>query len=192
MNELDEETALSIVFANTKRKKRNVDLITVAKSFEYLVRLYGSQNAVAKRVGLHSEMVRQFRSLLKLPEEVQEIIADRRIDKLDVAYRISMIKDPSEQFEAAKGIADLRESKDIRDVIRMIEKAGYSTKESIERIIEAKPKGLHVFVMDFDDRAYTDINKAAKRMGISPAQLVKQIVEEWLNNQGEQAVSKQK
>lgn len=189
MNELDEETALSIVFANTKRKKRNVDLITVAKSFEYLVRLYGSQNAVAKRVGLHSEMVRQFRSLLKLSEEVQEIIADRRIDKLDVAYRISMIKEPSEQIEAAKGIADLHESKDIRDVIRMIEKAGYSTKESIERIIEAKPKGLHIFVMDFDDRAYRDINKAAKRMGISPAQLVKQIVEEWLRSEDEQTGS---
>jgi hypothetical protein len=190
VNELDEETALSVIFANTKRKKRNVDLITVARSFEYLVKFYGSQNAVANRVGLHSEMIRQFRSLLKLPIEVQEMIAKRRIDKLDVAYRISMIKDPSKQVAAAKGIADLSESKDIRDVVRMMAKAGYSTEEAIDRILEAKPKGLHIFVMDFDDILYKEIKVAAKKMSISPAQLVKQIVEEWLDVQKEQAGSK--
>lgn len=183
MNELDEETALSIVFANTKRKKRNVDLITVARSFEHLVRLYGSQSAVASRVGLNSEMIRQFRRLLKLPSEAKEIIADRRIDKLDVAYRISMVKDPSEQIAVAKGIVDLPESKNVRDVIRLVTQAKYSAKDSIKKIIESKPKGLHVFVMDFDDRAYVDIHQAARRMGLSPAELVKQIVEEWIHNQ---------
>lgn len=185
MNELDEETALSIIFANTKRKKRSVDLLTVARSFEYLVDLYGSQKAVAERVTLHSEMIRQFRSLLRLPPEVHDLIAKRQIDKLDVAYRIAMIKDPAQQFAAAQAVADLPQSKDVRDVIRLVTKAGSSAEESKRKVIEAKPKGMHIFVMDFDDKVYTAINQQAKKMGVSPAQLVKQIVEEWLHSQGE-------
>lgn len=185
MNELDEETALSIIFANTKRKKRSVDLLTVARSFEYLVDLYGSQKAVAERVALHSEMIRQFRSLLRLPPEVHDLIAKRQIDKLDVAYRIAMIKDPAQQFAAAQAVADLPQSKDVRDVIRLVTKGGSSAEESKRKVIEAKPKGMHIFVMDFDDKVYTAINQQAKKMGVSPAQLVKGIVEEWLHSQGE-------
>lgn len=185
MNELDEETALSTVFANTKRKKRTADLLTVARSFEYLVGLYGSQKAVAERVGLHPEMIRQFRSLLRLQSEVQDLIAGRRIDKLDVAYRIAMIGDPLQQIAVAQSIADLSQSKDVRDVIRLVTKAGSSAEESKRMIIEAKPKGLHIFVMDFDDRAYTAVQERAKQRSISPAELVKQIVDQWLTSQDE-------
>jgi hypothetical protein len=184
VNELDEETALSVIFANTKRKKRSEDLLTIARCIDYLVNLYGSQDKVAERVGLHSEMIRQFKTLLKLPAEVQNLIADREIDKLDVAYRIAMIKDPSKQTDVARAVADLHQSKDIRDVIRLVTKAGYSAEESKKKITEAKPQGLHIFVMDFDDKAYMAINQEAKRMDVSPAQLVKQIVEEWLDSQG--------
>jgi len=185
VNELDEETALSIVFANTKRKKRTADLLTVARSFEYLVGLYGSQKAVAERVGLHPEMIRQFRSLLRLPTEVQDLITGRRIDKLDVAYRIAMIGDPAQQITVAQSVVDLSQSKDIRDVIRLVNKAGASAEESKKRIIEAKPKGLHIFVMDFDDKAYWAVKERAKQRGVSPAELVKQIVDQWLTNQDE-------
>jgi len=185
MKELDENTALSIIFTNTKRKKRNVDLLTVAESCEYLFTLYGSQKAVAERVGLDSEMIRQFRSLLKLPAEIRSLISSRQIDKLDVAYRIAMMKDSEQQIDAARAIADMVLSKDVRDVTKLVRKSGSSVEDSKRRVIEAKPKGFHVFVMDFDDRVYHSIHRKAKKMGVSPAQLVKQIVEEWLRSQGE-------
>ena len=72
MRELDEATALSILFSNTKRKKRDADLLTIAKSCDYLVKLYGSQKAVADKIGLSSEMVREFLTTLRLPSEVQQ------------------------------------------------------------------------------------------------------------------------
>ena len=51
MKQLDEKTARGIVFGNTKRKKRTVDLWTIAEACEYLVGLYGSQKSVAQKVG---------------------------------------------------------------------------------------------------------------------------------------------
>ena len=180
MRELDEDTALSIVFANTKRKKRSVDLIAIAESCEYLAGLHGSQEAVAKRVGLHSEMIRQFLSLLRLPEEVKSMISKRQIDRLDVAYRISMLKDPAQQIVMAKSVADIELSKDIRDVVRLAKEGSISVEESTRTVMNAKPKGLHIVVVDFDDKAYRALKEEAKKSGIGAAQLVKQLVDEWL------------
>ena len=73
---LDEESALAILFANTRRKKRKEDLITIARAFEYLVNLYGSKEAVAKRVGLSTEMIREFLTVLKLPREIQKLVTE--------------------------------------------------------------------------------------------------------------------
>lgn len=180
MNELDEDTALSILFGNTKRKKRKVDLITVARSCEYLAKLYGSKEAVARKVGLHSEMIRQFLSLLALPEEVRSRISAREIDKLDMAYRISTLKDPQQQIAVAKALTDLSSSKDVRDILRLLKTGNIGPEESIARVIAAKPKGLHIFVMDFDDKTYRALNNEAKKLDIGAAQLVKQVVEAWL------------
>lgn len=182
MKELDENTALSIIFGNTKRKKRSVDLLTVAKSCDYLAKLYGSQKAVGERVNLHSEMIRQFRSLLRLPDEIKEMISSRKIDRLDVAYRIAMIGNPKEQIVAARAIADLDMSKDIRDIIKLSRKSSSSIEDSKRRVIEAKPEGLHIFIMDFDEKTYSAIHTEAKKAGMEAAELVKKIVDEWFRN----------
>jgi hypothetical protein len=188
MRQLDENTALSILFGNTKRKKRQVNLIKIAKSCKYLVDLYGSKAAVAARLGIHSEMIRQFISLLTLPEEVKNLITDRKIDRLDVAYRIAMLKNQDQQIAVAKHAANLPSSKDIRDILRIVNKGGVSVEESTRRVLEAKPKGLHIFIMDFDDKTYNSIHQRAKNLKIEAAQLVKQIVEEWLSQQSKETV----
>lgn len=180
MSYLDEDTALSILFANTRRIKRNVDLITVAESCEYLVELYGSQKAVAEKVGLSSEMIREFRKLLTLPKEVKEFISNRQIDRLDVAYRISMLEDPARQITAARAIANLPSSKDVRDILRLAENADLSIEESKKMILESKPKGLHIFIVDFDDETYSALIEEAKALEVETAELVKGIVTDWL------------
>lgn len=180
MHELDEDTALSVLFANTKRKKRQVDLITIAQSCQYLANLYGSKLAVAERIGLHTEMIRQFMSLLELPEEVKSLVSSRKIDRLDVAYRIAMLRDPAQQIAVAESLANLASSKDIRDVMRLVRQSHASVEESTKRVMDAKPQGLHILVMDFDDEEYRAIRQKAKDLKIGPAELAKQIIEEWL------------
>ena len=179
MKILDEETALSILFANTKRKKRNKDLITIAESCEYLTKLYGSQKAVAEKVGLSSEMIREFLATLKLPEEVQKLISDRKIDSIDIVREISVLQDPSKQVAAAKTFADSL-SKDVRDMKRLIKGANLPTEEAKKMVLESKPKGLHIFMMDFDDKTYHALIEEAKNMKVKPAELVKRIVVDWL------------
>jgi hypothetical protein len=184
MSYLDEDTALSILFANTRRIKRNVDLITVAESCEYLVELYGSQKAVAEKVGLSAEMIREFRKLLNLPKEVKELISSRQIDRLDVAYRISMLEDPEKQITAARTIANLPSSKDVRDVLRLAERVDLPIEESKKMILESKPKGLHIFIVDFDDETYSALIEEAKALEVETAELVKDIVTDWLQRRG--------
>ena len=179
MGELDEESALAILFANTKRKKRSENLLTVAQSCEYLVKLYGSQKAVAEKIGLSTEMIRQFLSVLKLPKEVQKLVSDRQIDRIDIVKEISALKDPKTQIEAAKSFINPL-SKDVRDIKRLVKDANLPVEEAKATILDLKPKGLHVFIMDFDDEMYNAINAHAKSLKVKPAELVREIVKDWL------------
>lgn len=182
MKKLDEDIALAIVFSNTKRKKRKENLLTIAKAFDYLVKLYGSQKAAANKVGLSTEMIRQFLSVLKLPHEVQMLFSNRQIDSVDVAKELLALNDPTRQIIAAKTIADSL-SKDVRDIKRLV-KANKATIEEAKNIVQnSKPKGLHIFLLDFDDDTYRAIMEKAKILSIEPAELVREIVIDWLKQQ---------
>ncbi len=179
MKILDEDTALAIIFANTKRKKRKENLLTIAKAFEYLVKLYGSKKTVAERVGLSTEMIRQFLAVLKLPQDVQKLFSDRFIDSVDIAKELLVLKEPKKQVVAANAIVDLL-SKDVRDIKRLIKRENLSVEDAKETILNSKPKGLNIFVMDFDDKTYQEIKKKSIELKIKPAELVREIVIDWL------------
>ncbi|MFC1618759.1 hypothetical protein ACFL45_02330 [Candidatus Neomarinimicrobiota bacterium] len=181
MTKLNEQVALSILFANTKRKRRTADLIRIAEACEFLIKLYGSQKAVAQKVGVSPEIIREFKKLLALPPEVKDMVRGKKIDSLDIAYRISMLKNKKEQIELAQQVAELH-SKDVRDIKRLITRTGLSAKESRRKVLDSKLKGLHVFMMDFNDEEYHAIIKASKRKKIEPAELVKQIILDWLRS----------
>ena len=183
MKALDEQTALAIVFANTRRKKRTEDLVTVAEAFDHLLKVYGSQGAVAKKVGLHPEMVREFLKILSLPAKVKELVRTRKIDRLDVAYKISMLPNREERIEAARERAGLT-TDDVRDVNRLITSAGMSAEESKKKVLESRLRGLHVFVMDFDDEQYKQIISQARRGRTDAAELLKEVVIKWLEKAG--------
>ena len=184
---MDEESALALVFANTRRRpeKRAADLVTVAEGIRYLVELYGSRKAVADKVGLSSEMIREFLAVLELPEPVRELVSRRDIDRLDVALEIYMLRDRDKQVTAAKTVADLP-SKDVRDIRRLAEQAGLSIEESKRIVLDAKPKGLHIFLMDFDDDTYKALVRAAGSRSVEPAELVREVVSDWLRREAEQ------
>ena len=176
---LDETRALAIIFANTRRKKRSADLVMVARAFDYLVRRLGSQRSVSQRVGLSAEMVREFLSVLKLAPAVQALVEKRKIDRLDVAYRLSKIRDEELQFAVAKEAAELP-SRDFRDIERLVSAANLSLSESKQRVAESKLKDLHVFVLDFSREQYDEIRRRAKGAQKEPADVLKRVVVDWL------------
>jgi len=176
---LDEETALSIIFTNTKRKSRTLDLVSIAESFAFLQKLYGSQKEVAKRVGLSSEMVREFLSINKLPEEVRKLIANRTIDSIDVVKQLASIREPEQQISLAKQLGSLN-SEEIRDVRRMVKVGGSSTEDAIKEIMSTREEPLNVFVLDLNEDIYQLLATAARKRKMQPADLAKEILVDWL------------
>lgn len=180
MRKLGETTALAIVFGNTRRKKRKEDLVTIARAVEYLVKLYKSQKAVAEKVGLSPEMIRQFLTVLKLPAEVQKLFSNRQIDSVDVAKDLVALKDRNKQTTVARKMTDLL-SKDARDVQRIVKGERIPVKKAKEIILQAK-KGLHIFMLDLDDETYQRVVKEARALRKDPAELVREIVVNWSMN----------
>jgi len=181
MIDMDEETALALLFGNTKRKRRTVDLITLAKACDFLVKKYGSQEEVGKRIDLSSEMIREILLPLKLPREVQDRIASRVIDSIDVVREISSLKDQSKQINASYLFTSIS-SKDVRDIVRVIKKSDVSVEKAKHLILELKPKGIHLFLLDLDDQTYASLKDLSNRFNLSPAVLVKGLLHVWLKS----------
>lgn len=175
---------VALVIANTRRKIRPNNIIEVAETLERLVTHYGSMDEVGRRVDLSGEMIREFLTALKLPQEVKELIAERKIDKIDVIRKIAALEDASQQITAAKALANLT-SDEVRDILRLVKTTGVSIDEAKRVVLEAKPKGFHIFMMDFDDEIYKALLDVAKRRKLRPAEFVRDIVIDWLKRERE-------
>lgn len=176
---MDEETSLAVIFGNTRRKARQVDLVTLARSIEYLVELYGSTKKVGDAVGLSAEMVRELLVPLKLVPEVQRLVSERVIDRIDVARELSKFRDPEAQIAGARLLAHLA-TDDLRNIRRLARTLRLSIEEAKERVLDAKPEEMHIFVLDFDKKTYRWLLDAARAEGREPPELVRQIVMDWL------------
>lgn len=178
---MDEESALAIIFANTKRRKRVVDLLTIAECFAFLKNIYHTQKAVAEKTDLSREMVREFLVILDLPKYVKELIRSRKIDSIDKAYRLTKIKDKETLRNAVNNLVNLQ-THDVRDIISsMQENSELSIETAKEIVLAGKPRNIHFFIIDFTEDNYKKLVTIAKSMDVSPAELIKKVVEEWLN-----------
>lgn len=178
MKKWDEATAWAVAFENTGTKKRPKDLVTVAGAIKYLTELYGSK-AVAKKLNISVEMIRQFLTVLSLPRSIKKLFVSRRLDSVDVAKELAALGDERKQESAAKAIVN-SPSKDVRDIKRLIKTGNYNAKDAKRTVLEAKPKGLNIFLLDLDDDALKKLEKEARTRKIKPADLVRDIVVKWL------------
>lgn len=179
MRKWTEATALATAFSNTKCKKRPDNIVKVAEAMKYLEGLYGSQKAVARKLDLSAEMIRQFLTVLELPRSVKTLFTSRQIDSVDVAKELASLGDKMKQESAAKAIAN-SQSKDVRDIKRLIKTGEYNAKDAKRTVLEAKPKGLNIFLLDLDDDTLKKLEKEARTRKIKPADLVRDIVVKWL------------
>lgn len=178
---MNEETALAVLFANLKGRKKK-DYITTAKCCRYLRKLYGSLKKVADKVGVSSEIIREFDSLLDLPKDVQQLISKRLI-KLDTGYRISMrIEGAEKQREIANAVLDLG-AFDARNVIEYARKnPKLPAEECKRRVLKSKTvtEKLHIFILPLPGETFGKLTTTAKELKMKPEDLVRKIVQEWL------------
>ena len=118
----DEESAdraLAALIANTLRVRRRLDLLEVAKWVEKGRAAFGSVQALSERVGISAEMLREFGAIAKLSPSVKKLITERKIESVDVAYRLSKLR-PREQLAVARGvIAGRIDSDDVRAIVSL-------------------------------------------------------------------------
>lgn len=180
MKKMDEITALAIVFGNIRRKKRRENLVHIAEAFDFLVKLYGSQRAVSEKVGLSAEMIRQFLTVLKLCPKVKQMFLKREIDSVDVAKELVVLKNPSKQLKAAREIAGML-SKDARDTRRLSREKNTPIEKAKQTVLAEKEKSVHLFMVDFEKDTYEKILRVAELLNRAPAELMREIVIDWLN-----------
>lgn len=84
--------AIAALIKNTKTTKRHISLIEMAEWLDLAVKDLGSINSVAETISLSPNMLRQFLYVKKLSKDVQALFADRKIDSVDAAVHLSMLK----------------------------------------------------------------------------------------------------
>ena len=186
--ELDEETALAILFTNLKGRKKK-DYLATANACRFLRRLYGSYANVAEKVGVSSEIIREFDSLQDLPDEVREMVSKRFI-RLDTGYRISTkLEGKKRKIDIAKAVASLG-AFDARAIIEYAQKNPEIPPAEVKsRVLGSKTvtEKVHVFILPLSEELFQPLKAESAKLKIRPEELVKNIIQDWLKERGSES-----
>lgn len=175
-----EDVLLSTLFVNLKGdKKKKEDWISIAKKCKEISQNYNSRTELAEKLGVSTELIRAILSLLELPDEVQQLIKDKRI-LFDAAQRINTIDNEKRQIEVAKTIAGLS-SHEQREIIQYAKKYPDSKLSNFKKRVTSKltTDKIHVVVLPVKEDLFGLLYRESIRKKISVEKLILNIVDEW-------------
>jgi hypothetical protein len=175
---INETEALATLFANTRKKKRNIDLLTLAENLEFLKNIYKDTGKVAKKVGLTKEMVRELLLPLYLPDEIKTLVRSRKIDRIGDIVEISKIKDNESKLKFALSLAGFT-SDDVRDLKRMVKYTNIDLNKAVKTLTDLKDQNLHIIVIDVKDSTYKNLKKKAAAARKNVPEFVRDLMEEF-------------
>ena len=184
MSRLNEEKLLAILFINLKgAKNKSSNWIEIAETAQKLSDHYGSPRKLADKIGVSYELMRTILRLLRLPQEVQQLIRDGKI-LYDAAQRIERISDPRRQLEIARASVGLT-SHQTRDLIQYGKK--YPDSDIMEyrsRILGSigQKERINVIVLPLRQELYALLKKYSKERAISIERLALQVVSDWASS----------
>lgn len=156
--------ALAVLISSTHSKKRPLPLTDIAKWLKVAVVKLGSYSAVADRIGLSSQMLRQFSHVPRLAKSVQKLFQTRRLDSVDAVTHLAMLPVQEQQIVAEALASGDIDTSDIRAVVQL-RRGGESgpIDRLLKRVKESKTKQEYVaeFVVR-DGRDYTSMMDAFK------------------------------
>jgi len=175
---INETEALATLFANTRKKKRNIDLLTLAENLEFLKNIYKDTGKVARKVGLTKEMVRELLLPLYLPDEIKTLVRSRKIDRIGDIVEISKIKDNESKLKFALSLAGFT-SDDVRDLKRMVKYTNIDLNKAVKTLTDLKDQNLHIIVIDVKDSTYKNLKKKAAAARKNVPEFVRDLMEEF-------------
>ncbi|MDQ6786128.1 MAG: ParB/RepB/Spo0J family partition protein [Acidobacteriota bacterium] len=125
----DEKLLELALIENIQRQELNA--IEEAKAYKNLIETVGlTQEMIAERVGKNRTVITTFLRLLKLPNDIQELLEEEKITA-GHARALLMTEDSSSQRGLAKKIIEL--SLSVRETERAVKRIGKTKKQNIER-----------------------------------------------------------
>lgn len=179
-----EEEALSICFANLKGSKQK-DLLATAYALSYLKELpqYSSDVKLGKRVGVSREIVGEFLTLLRLPQDLHPLF-ERNELKLEQGRKLWQLskKRPDLAHQVA-GVLVRLTAMDSRDLVEYLLKHPEVSVEEAEDIVAGSKtvieREFHVIAL-LSSEEYAELRKASHGRNIPVDRLVTSIVQDWL------------
>lgn len=111
------QRAIAALIMSTERKSRKLNLLEVADQIDIARKELGSLEAVSDKIGISTEMLRQFLAAKKLSFPVKKLVTNRKIDEVDIAYRLSQINLSDQIVVARRVVEGQLTSKDVRDIV---------------------------------------------------------------------------
>lgn len=139
--------AISELIGCTRRKRRLKSIIEITDIIEFLHKELGTYRAVAERVGLSTEMLREFRSVRLLDPEVRELVEKRVIDSVDLVYRISKLDPKTQKAVVDKVLKDQMTGDDARVVKSLVVGRKGSGKAAILQTM--KSRDIKTYLIQF-------------------------------------------
>jgi hypothetical protein len=183
---MDETEALAICFANLKGP-RDKDYVATAQALEYLRRLpkYGSVPKVAAAVGVSGEIVREFLTILRLPEPIRDLF-DQKVLKLEHGRRLAQLgrRRPDLVAEVARMMMDLK-AHDARHLVAYVlghpDLSAEQAQQAIQHQKTVVQREFHVVAL-LQENEFQELRSEARQRRTDASALVTSIVREWLEN----------
>lgn len=185
---MDEKRASTIILLETKGGKRKKNPLELAEACNFFVERFQSHNKASEyiknryRYSISDRMLRKLTSLLRLPEEVQQLLLMGDMG-IDVAAQLSESKlDDETKVKVCKVVAGML-AHDAREVIQYATKFPNAIIEEYKsRVLAAKPKTEEMFVaiIPLNEEDYQKLKKESKKQKISLHMLCGNIIHEWL------------
>ena len=167
------------LISNTKTKIRTLDLVEISRLMTKYKEIYGSTDALAKKLSLSKEMVREFLIVNQLPEEVKELIKTRKIDSVDAVKVIYSINGDKKRIEFANAILGLN-TQEIRALHDLYVLGNMNLNKAKEIIIGARNLRRYIYVILLDEKSSKVIENESAKRGKEPSTFLKEIIEDWI------------
>jgi len=152
------EEALVSLLGSTHRKRRKKNLLEVARQLQVARRILGSLKAVAERIDVSEEMLREFASVKKLSPLVREMIKDGRLTSVEVAYRLSMLPDSEQKLVALAYAGGELNVKDVRDVVSFRKRYPKKTiRHAVERVKSSRDIVQYLVKFRISERGMNEV-----------------------------------
>jgi len=141
------EKAVVTLIGCTRRKKRAKSITDIAAMIEFLRDELGSYSAVANKVGLSTEMLREFRSVKQLDPEIHTLVEKRIIDSVDLVYRISKLDSKSQKALVEKFLKGDLTLDDARVLKSFKGAKGVSATYAISKVVRSRD--IRTYILRF-------------------------------------------